>query len=127
MSRPRQARPIILFDSQCVICCKIKQLIGLVDFKKEINFVSIHDHEIYEQIETINFWDCRNTVHLIDENDQVYQGEAVIEYLLDRSNLANRFAPLYKSSLGKMLLKRLYDELNEYRKLKMKDCEACQS
>ena len=101
-------------------------MISLFDLRDQVAFASIHDHDVYKEIPGINFWDCRKTVHLGDENDQVYVGPEVVEYLLDHYPVVRRLELFYKSKLGRLVIKRFYDELNELRKAHTKDCEACQ-
>ncbi len=119
-------RPIILFDSKCPICDKIKGLISIVDIKNDIHFCSIHEKEIYNEIPEINYRDCRKTVHLVDQNGRVYTGEGVVEYLFDRYSWSKKFSKLYKSRFGNWALKKIYQELNDYRKSRSKNCQVCQ-
>ena len=117
--------PIILFDPNCRLCNQIKLLIELIDFESKLNFISIYDHQLYHCFNKINFWDCRKTIHIIDQNANLHSGENAVFFLINFFKITKPIRFITKNKLGKILVKQLYFLLNNYRINSLKNCPSC--
>ena len=117
---------IILFDANCEICRKIKNLLESVDSDGVFQFISIQNHDVYTKYDGINYWEARKTIHIIDENNNVYKSEQAVLKILDQIRLLKPLKPLLKTKLALSVTAIAYEALNKYRLQKIKDCDDCQ-
>ncbi len=99
----------------------------LIDLERQIIFRPIQDDQIYNDFPQLNYWDCRKTIHIIDQNNQVRSSEDAIITILDVIRGINKTNKLYSSSVGRVAVKILYKYLNEYRLQKVDECEECRT
>ena len=118
-------RMIILYDANCDICCKIKEALIKIDFDNRFNFTPISDHQIYDQYEKVNYWDARKTIHIIDDEGNVYKSEYAVIKILDQIRLLSKLNPLLTSKIGIQVTAQAYKLLNNYRLKKIQDCTDC--
>ncbi|MFZ8933031.1 MAG: thiol-disulfide oxidoreductase DCC family protein [Bacteriovoracaceae bacterium] len=117
--------PLLLFDGQCELCRRFKQSLERLPGTESIQMVSIHDKEVYDKYEQINFDDCSKTVHYLDTEGKVYRGEEVITHLIEKFPLVRRFSWLIQSDMGQKASKYFYDKVNQYREELLKRCGNC--
>ena len=118
---------IVFYDRNCKICRNIKFALSLIDSERELIFNPIQNDQIYIDFPQLNFWDCRRTIHIINQKNQVRAGEDAVEEILNVINIINKARPLYQSTLGKIGLRLSYKYLNEYRLKKVSDCDECRT
>ena len=119
------SNPIILFDSDCDVCTKIKHMIERIDTTSRIKFISIHDHEVYKKFKDINYWDCRKTIHIIDESNTIHTGEEAVIYLISFLKITKPASFIAKTWAGKVFIRQFYTLLNNYRLNNLKACQSC--
>lgn len=117
--------PILIYDSECTMCTRFKQALERIDTGNEINFVSIHEDELYEAFPELNRDDCYDKVHLIDENRKIYVGASIVEVLKDKIPTINKLSWLLDKEATKKALNVFYEKVNEFRKSKLNPCKAC--
>lgn len=117
----------VFYDRNCKICRNIKYALSLLDTERELIFNPIQNDQIYIDFPQLNYWDCRRTIHIINKNNQVKQGEDAVEEILNVINGIKKAKPIYQSSLGKIGLKLFYKYLNEYRLKKVSECDECRT
>ena len=116
---------IILYDSNCSICTQIKGVLDTIDFDNAFTFTPISEHEIYEKYPQVNYWDARQSIHIIDENGDVFKSEHAVIKILEKIRLVSKASPILKTKIGLNITALGYKLLNEYRLKKMTDCNDC--
>lgn len=116
----------ILFDPNCSICTQIKFILSGLDIDGQFTFTPITDHEIYQHIEGLNYWEARKTIHVIDKDNKVYKSEHAVLKILEQIRLVKKLGPILSTQLGIKLTAIAYQALNEYRLRKIEDCPDCQ-
>lgn len=117
----------VFYDQNCKICRNIKYSLSLLDTERQLIFHPIQNDQIYSDFPDLNYWDCRRTIHIIDQQGQVKSSEDAVEEILNVIKLTKKAKPVYQSQLGKLGLKLFYKYLNEYRLKKVSDCEECRN
>ncbi len=117
--------PLLLFDGECELCKRFKQSLERIPEASAIQMVSIHEKEVYEAFEQINFEDCAKEVHYLDEEGQVFKGEAAVSVLIEKFPLVKRFSWLIQSGMGQKAIKYFYDKADQYREELLKRCGNC--
>ena len=117
----------VFYDQNCQICRNIKSALYLLDSQRQLIFHPIQNDDIYKNYPSLNYWDCRRTIHIIDQNGQVKSGEQAVEEILNILELINKAKPIYQSSFGRIGLKLFYKYLNEYRLKKVGECKECRT
>lgn len=120
-----QQLPILLYDSECTLCRRFKDALERIDSNKKIQFVSIHEKEIYQYFAELDIKECADVIHLIDEDKKIHRGAQVIEYLVSFFPAVSKFAWLIDSGMGKKALEFFYDRVNDLRKSELNSCQAC--
>ncbi len=115
----------IFYDENCLVCTKIKKVMTMMDFDNQFEFKSLHDNSIYTKYPTLNYWDCRKTIHLIDERGVIFTSENAVVEIIRRLRLLNKSVTIFESTLGKLMLRSLYGLLNNYRHKLQSDCASC--
>ena len=54
----------LIYDSECTLCSRFKQALSLIDIKKQIQFLSLHDPKTFSQFPELNVEDCMEDIHL---------------------------------------------------------------
>ncbi|MAW07838.1 MAG: hypothetical protein CME61_06090 [Halobacteriovoraceae bacterium] len=116
----------IFYDSNCTICTNIKTSIELLDLNREIILYPIQDEKVFDLFPQLNFWDCRKTIHLVDENGTVFKEEYAIIEIFKRLPLLKNGNGIYKMVAVKKLIKSCYKYLNLYRLKKVSECDECE-
>ena len=98
-----------------------------IDFDRQIIFRSIQDDQIYIDFPKLNYWDCRKTIHIIDQKGQIKSSEDAIITIFDALKGISKTNKLYSSPVGKIAVKLSYKYLNEYRLKKVDECEECRT
>ena len=83
---------IILYDQNCSICTQIKNVLDIIDLDGAFTFTPISDHEVYEKYPQVNYWDARQSIHIIDKNGEVFKSEHAVIKILEEIRLVSRLA-----------------------------------
>lgn len=108
--------PVLLFDEECSLCVRFTQALKLVDNEKLINFLPIQNDDIYDEFQELNFEDCSETIHLIDEGKSILKGHEAIQFMIDRVPSVSKFSWLLKSDSAQKAMSYFYEKVNEIRK-----------
>ena len=118
--------PILLFDEECEMCKRFKISLEQIDREKKINFIPVQEQEIFKAYPQLDVKMCYEKVHLIDEDNTVYQGSKVVEFLVKSFPQVSKFSWLLETNMGQKALDFFYDRVNEYRKSShKKNCPKC--
>lgn len=115
----------IFYDENCLVCTRIKKVMRVMDLDNQFKFKSLNDDSIYTEYPSLNYWDCRKTIHLIDQNGSTFISEHAIIEIIRRIRLINKTVSVFESTLGNVMLKLLYRLLNNYRHKLQSDCASC--
>lgn len=118
-------RPLLLYDHQCTFCQRFAHGIKHLDKNDLVTLVSIHEEELYQSFDFLNQDDCHDTVHLIDEQNQIHKGPEVIHYLLGIIPSCQKLAWLLDNKAGQKAVSFFYNKVNEIRKLGLIKCPNC--
>ena len=91
---------IVFYDSNCEICTQIKDILKKIDLDGKIEFTPISDHSIYEKYEGLNYWDARKTIHIIDDNGDVFKSEQAVIKILEQIRLVSKLSPILTTKIG---------------------------
>ncbi len=116
----------VFYDSNCSICTNIKTSIEVLDVHREIILYPIQDEKVFDLFPQLNFWDCRKTIHLVDENGTVFKEEYAVIEIFKRLPLLKNARGIYKTMAVKNLIKNSYKYLNQYRLKKVSECDECE-
>jgi predicted DCC family thiol-disulfide oxidoreductase YuxK len=120
--------PILLYDQECELCKRFKLSVENIDREQLINFIPIQDEQVYFYFDQLDIKECYEKVHLIDQDNKIYQGKEVIEFLVNIFPQVSKFSWLLESNMGQKALDFFYDKVNEYRKKSLKkNCHKCNS
>lgn len=118
--------PVILYDDKCALCTRFKDGLKFLDIHKHLDFTPLSQaDEVYLKYPDLNKELCHETVHLIDENDNILKGAEVVEYLIKFYPGVSKLAWLVESEVGKKAIKFFYDKVNELRQSKVSPCSDC--
>ena len=117
--------PILIYDSECMMCTRFKQALEKLDSQGEINFVSLHEEKLYQNFPELNPDDCHDKVHLIDEKRNLYIGVEIVEVLKEKIPAINKISWLLEQEATKKALNFFYEKVNELRKSKINPCKGC--
>jgi predicted DCC family thiol-disulfide oxidoreductase YuxK len=117
----------VFYDQNCKICRNIKFALSVLDTDRHLIFHPIQNDQIYIDFPQLNYWDCRRTIHIIDQNNQIKNGEEAIEEILNIINILNKAKPVYQSPIGRIGVKLFYKYLNEYRLKLVSECDDCRN
>ena len=116
---------IIFYDSECEICTQIKSILKSVDLDGKLQFSPISDQAIYEKYEGLNYWDARQTIHLIDDDGQIHSSEQAVIKIIEQIRLISKISPILSTKLGLQVTALAYKALNKYRLKRIKNCSEC--
>ncbi len=116
--------PLIIFDSNCNLCCRFVKSLKILDSKNSLNFESLYHEDLYFEFDMINFEDCKKEVHLILNNENVLKGTEVVEYLILKIPGVKKISWLIVSEATKGAMDLFYRKLNSIRKKKQR-CRTC--
>ena len=120
-------KPVLLFDSECALCVRFTQGLKFLDKKKIINLLPIQDEAIYEEFTFLNFEDCSEVIHLIDEDGKVHKGGEVIKYLALKIPGVSKLSWLIESDSTQKAMDAFYEKVNSVRKSNQekRNCTSC--
>jgi len=125
MSNPTYQLPILIYDSECILCKRFKEALERLPLTKKIQMVSIYDDQVFAEFTQLNQDQCFDLIHLIDENKKIYQGPEVIEYLIDFAPGVSNLKWLLKSDAGKKTIDFFYQTANKLRNSILNPCPRC--
>lgn len=117
-------KPVILYDSECELCKRFKQAIIIIDSKGLVSFHDVNDKNFYTHFEFLNFEDCKDKVHLIDEHDNILNGSQVVEYLVKILPGVSKFSWLLDYDMGKKAINVFYDVVDKIKRSHVA-CDKC--
>ncbi len=117
--------PIILFDNKCQLCIRFKDSLLRLEGARNINAISIYDQEVYEKYPMLSEENCRQEVHFVDEDSNVYAGEKAIEKLILLFPLVRKFSWLIESNMGKKAIDYFHTMTDKYRRDLKRKCPNC--
>lgn len=118
-------KPFVLYDSECTMCTRFKQVLEKLDRENEINFYSARESEVYEHFEELNEEDCLDTIHCMDENGKIYKGSETIIYLSKIVPGIKDHQWLLETDVARKAADIFYSAVNNYRKSKLNSCPKC--
>ncbi len=93
--------------------------------KRDLNFVSVRDEEVYKSFPMLNRNDCFEKVHLITEDQKILKGPEVVDYLVETLPGVSKLAWLLDNEQGKKVKDFFYQKVEELRELTVKKNEGC--
>lgn len=121
----RYKLPILLFDDDCPLCLRFKQSLERLSGHEAITKVSIHDKEVYQVFTQINFESCKESVHFIEVNGEVFKGSDAVQKMIHHLPAVESFGWLADSEVGKKAIQYFHDMAEHYRKQLQKGCRTC--
>lgn len=118
---------VLIYDSECGLCVRFKKAVDLIDLKKQVSFMSIHDPEVYLKYPQLDKEACDEQVHLIKDTGEIIVGADVIEYLIQKLPGVQKFAWLLDSDSAKKASKVFYKKISEMRMMQKRNCYTCGS
>jgi len=115
----------IFYDLNCPLCTKIKAFLKLIDIDDKFAFRPIQDESIYLDFPQLNYWDCRQTIHVVNNSGELFSSENAVLEIIDRVKIIKKGSIFFKTKLGKYFISLLYTALNKYRLELQKYCTDC--
>ena len=118
--------PLVLYDPECPLCVRFKQ--GLEYLDKSLNFVSVHEDEVYTVFPELSRQDCLSKVHLITIDKEILMGPAVVDYLVSTLPGVSKLSWLLDNEQGQKVKNYFYEKVEELRELthkKQEECDQC--
>ncbi|MBT6324644.1 MAG: DUF393 domain-containing protein [Bdellovibrionales bacterium] len=115
----------IFYDLNCPLCNKIKTFLKLIDIDNKFTFRPIQEESVYLDFPQLNYWDCRQTIHIVNNSGEVFSSENAVLEIIDRVKVIKSGSFFLKTNLGKHLISLLYTALNKYRLEIQKECPDC--
>jgi predicted DCC family thiol-disulfide oxidoreductase YuxK len=125
MEDKRFELPILIYDSQCNLCQRFRDSLKKLPNTETINTISLHDDDLYSHFSELNKEECEQEVHYITIDKTILKGAEVVEHLIKKFPLVNRFAWLIESNMGKKAINYFNNMTNRYRKTLIKKCPSC--
>ncbi len=121
--------PCLLFDEECPLCKRFAQSLQRVEFKNQIHYYSIHNEDIYRELDFLDKEEVHEEVHLVLAKDKgsVLRGAQVISFLAAENPAVKKFAWLLDSDVGQRTLDVFYKGLNKCRKSLHARCPKCKN
>ena len=121
------SQPILLFDSNCLLCVRFKQALQRLDVNENINYIPVGTDWVYEKYPEIDREESQTILHFIDENGKVFRGGEITPALASQFPGINKLAWLLETDVGKKVSNFFYDKVNELRKSTVltKNCPSC--
>ena len=117
---------VILYDPNCSICRKIKTILSEIDLDHAFVFTPITDEEVFTQNPSLNYWDVRKTIHIIDDQGHIFKSEHAVIKILEKIKLLKKLGPVLTTKVGLKMTKIGYEALNQYRLRQKENCSECQ-
>lgn len=118
--------PVLLYDDECPLCKRFSQSLDRIEGGKNISKVSIHTDDIYGQFPFLSKDKCLEDVHYIDEDNNLLVGSEVVEHLIVKYPVVNKFAWLIEKEMGKKSVDLFYKAASSIRKC-LGNCSKCSS
>ncbi len=118
-------KPFVLFDSECTMCVRFKQILESLDKSNEINFYSARDPKVFEAFPELIEEDCLDTVHCMDENGKIYAGSDTVIYLSKVIPGIKKHQWLLETDAGRKAVDLFYTTVNNIRKSRLNTCPKC--
>lgn len=118
--------PLVLYDPECPLCVRFKQ--GLEYLDKSLNFVSVHEDEVYTNFPELSRQDCISKVHLITIDKKILMGPEVVDYLVNTLPGVSKLSWLLDNEQGQKVKNYFYEKVEELRELthkKQEECDQC--
>lgn len=120
-------RPLIIYDSQCTLCVRFKQ--GLIHFSTltQDNFIPLQEEIVYETFGHLGLTKekCQKEVHLIDDQNIVYMGPQVVEFLIPIIPAVSKLAWLIDQDKTSKVCEVFYNSINILKKNISTGCRTC--
>ncbi len=126
----KEKKGILLYDKECPLCYRFKELLKHLKAEEFLEFVSLED---FEQLplgikNNLSESDCHKVIHYIDEENIVHRGEEVIPALAHRLEGIKKYAWLLDSNMGQKATHHFYQFIEKARKIaKQKEQDDCYS
>ena len=117
--------PILLFDNECSLCLRFKQSLERIPGTENITMVPIQNEDIYKAFPLLDPMATSETIHLINEQEQILKGSQVISYLIKKFPLVKNFAWLAESEIGNRAIEYFHDMVDRARKDLIRNCNGC--
>lgn len=115
----------LLYDSECNLCVRFKKALEYLDNDSKLNYKSIYDTSVYITYPQLDEEECKEVIHLIDNDGRIYRGTDVITYLVSIFPGVSKFSWLLDSDSGKKATSAFYKKINEIRIMKKRNCYTC--
>jgi len=117
--------PILLYNNECEFCNRFKLALEKIPGTKKINMLSIHDPVVFEKYPIVNFADCSEVIHLIDQNNRVHIGPEVATFLIAEFPGVKKFSWVLESGIGKKAVNIFYEFAEKRKESISKNCPNC--
>lgn len=121
--------PCILFDPECPLCLRFKQILERLDFDISLSFYPIDDPNLNESFPDLNLDEVFAEVHLIlnDEQKTALKGAEVISFLAQHNESVKKYAWLLDSNVGQKASELFYQSVNKLRESLHNGCPKCKN
>lgn len=116
--------PIVLFDSECILCARFSYALGKLDLNNEINRISLNEDWVYEEFDFLTKAKCKESLHVILNKNECIIGSEAIEFLVKKLPGVKKIAWLIESENGRKAINFFYNHVNNLRTNKKK-CSSC--
>ncbi len=117
--------PLILFDDRCELCLRFKTSIQRMQGHEVLHFESLYNPDLYLEFSNLSEEECKQKIHLIDEERKVHTGGDALLFIIARLPQASRFTWLLESNMAKKTSEFFYTAVNTYREKVSKSCKSC--
>ena len=119
------APPLILYDNECLLCCRFKDALKRIPGCEQFQFVPIQNEEVFKQYPQLNPQSCQQELHLLDKELNIYAGGDAIRFLIRQFPVVSRLAWLVENQMGRKVSDFFYDIANKYHARLKNRCPTC--
>jgi predicted DCC family thiol-disulfide oxidoreductase YuxK len=125
----KHSTPCILFDPDCPLCLRFKQILERLEFDIDLSFYPIDDLGLKESFPQLNLEEVHAEVHLVldDENQSLLKGPEVIKFLTLHNESVKKHAWLLETNVGQKASELFYQSVNKVRESLHNHCPKCKN
>ncbi|MFP4522832.1 MAG: thiol-disulfide oxidoreductase DCC family protein [Fibrobacterota bacterium] len=112
----------MIFDDKCYMCRNFASVVRGCTKTGSIKTIPLNGESSSAYFEIVTFEEMKDTMHVIDENKNVYKGWDAVEKICDIFPVIRNFSGIYKSGSGKRGGRALYKIAS---KIREKTCRSC--
>lgn len=121
----KETKCTVIYDSECTLCVRFRKALELIDIKKDVSFLSLHDPKTFISYPELNKEDCEESIHLVKQTGEVLVAGDALSYLITILPGVKKFSWLLDSESGQNATKAFYRRINEMRVMRKRKCYTC--